>query len=275
MKLKPAIYFYIFISLALIAGSCTKSGSDPSCELIPFNAFSISDDKNLGIQVSNEINTTPAQYPLVARSANPSAYAYLESIRDKILNSGEVTHKADFAWELKIIKDDNTLNAFCTPGGYIYVYTGLIKFLDSEDDLAGVMGHEMAHADLRHSSKSMTTEYGLQTVLGVLLGNDTSLVTNIAKNLGTLKYSRCHESEADAYSVNYLSKTNYRCNSAATFFEKLLSTGQAGSTPAFLSTHPSPDDRVKAINDKATNIGCNTSTSGGTSAAYLAFKNSL
>jgi len=70
-------------------------------------------------------------------------------------------HKDDFAWQVKIIDDPETLNAFATPGGYIYVYTGLIKFLDTEDQLAGVMGHEIAHADLRHSTRQMTSSYGV------------------------------------------------------------------------------------------------------------------
>ena len=70
----------------------------------------------------------------------------------------------------RLIDDDKTLNAFCTPGGFIYVYTGLIKFLDSEDQLAGVMGHEIAHAALRHSTRQMTKVYGVQTLLQVATG---------------------------------------------------------------------------------------------------------
>ena len=67
--------------------------------------------------------------------------------------------------DLRIIHDDSTLNAFCTPGGYIYIYTGILKFLDSEDEFAGVLGHEIAHADLRHSTRQMTKQYGVQILL--------------------------------------------------------------------------------------------------------------
>lgn len=261
-------------ALIVTIGSCSKDDDGVECELIPFNAFTVTQDKELGLQVEAQIAAAPTEYPILAESQNPSAYAYLKGIRDKILNSGNVKYKTDFDWKLYIIKDDNTLNAFCTPGGNIYVYTGLIKFLDTEDDLAGVMGHEIAHADKRHSSKSMTTQYGVEAVLKIVLGTgDPNLLTQIASQLGSLKYSRCHESEADAASVDYLSGTSYRCNAAATFFQKLEAQGSSG-TPVFLSTHPAPANRIEDINKRAADKGCKT-TGNTTDAAYQTFKNSL
>ena len=203
------------------------------------------------------------------------AYEILYAMRDKILASGKVKYKTEFAWKLKIIKDPNTLNAFCTPGGYIYVYTGLINYLDNEDDLAGVLGHEIAHADLRHSTKSMTREYGVSTLLQILLGNEPGKLTEIAKGLAGLKYSRCHESEADEWSVIYLSPTTYKCDGAASFFAKLIATGQTGGTPTFLSTHPSPDNRVENITKFGTLKGCTNNTTPTPSATYALLKQSI
>jgi predicted Zn-dependent protease len=261
-------------SLILTFNGCSKDDDGIECELIPFNAFTVSQDRELGMQVEAQIAAAPIEYPIMPEQGNEAAYAYLRNIRDKILNSGNVKNKDNFEWKLYLIKDDNTLNAFCTPGGYIYVYTGLIKFLDTEDDLAGVIGHEIAHADKRHSSKSMTTQYGVDAVLKIVLGNgDPNLLTQIASQLGTLKYSRCHETEADAASVDYLSGTSYRCNGAATFFEKLKSMGGA-NTPTFLSTHPSPDNRVEDINKRAADKGCRT-TGSTSDPGYQTFKNSL
>ncbi|MFY8033168.1 MAG: M48 family metalloprotease, partial [Flexibacteraceae bacterium] len=95
----------------------------------------------------------------------------------------------------------------------------------------------------------------------------------IASQLGTLKYSRCHESEADAASVDYLSGTSYRCNGAATFFQKLEAQG-GSSTPTFLSTHPAPANRIEDINKRAADKGCRT-TGSTSDPAYQTFKNSL
>ncbi|HHJ50761.1 MAG TPA: peptidase M48, partial [Phaeodactylibacter sp.] len=105
------------------------------------NLFTIEQEQELGRQVKQEIESNPSEYPLLPEQGNEQVYQYIRSLRDYILNSGQLAHRNDFAWEVKIIKDDETLNAFCTPGGYIYVYSGLIKFLDNESELLGVLAH--------------------------------------------------------------------------------------------------------------------------------------
>lgn len=235
--------------------------------------ISLDDDKALGKQFDEEISKNTTEYPLLDPAQYATAYTYITKIRDKILNSGRVKHKDDFVWQVKIIKNDSVLNAFCTPGGYIYVYSGIIKYLEKEDDLAGVLGHEIAHADLRHTSHSIQTEQGISIIQEILLGKNYAAVANIAKQLGFLKYSRCHESQADEASVVYLSGTNYKCNGAASFFEKIAAQG-GSSTPVFLSTHPDPGKRVESINAKSTKLNCNVTTPAA-DADYTAFKASL
>lgn len=210
------------------------------------NFFSLEDDKTFGAQVAAEIDADTENYPVMDSAQYPQAYAYLYAIRDSILNSGNVVHKDDFPWRLRLIQDDSTLNAFCTPGGYIYVYTGIIKYLDSEDQFAGVMGHEIAHADERHSTAALTRQYGLDVLFSVLLGEDQGTLAQIAQGLASLKYSRGNESESDIRSVEYLYPTAYDARGAARFFEKIEESGGAGG-PEFLSTHPNPDNRVEAI----------------------------
>ncbi|TNE75601.1 MAG: peptidase M48, partial [Bacteroidetes bacterium] len=102
-----------------------------------FNIFSVQDDIALGAQVAAEIESDPAQFPILDSMQYPEAYQYVYKVRDKILNTGLIDFKDDFGWRLRIIHDDSTLNAFCTPGGYIYIYTGILKFLDDESQFAG------------------------------------------------------------------------------------------------------------------------------------------
>lgn len=219
------------------------------------NLFPVSDDIKLGAQVAKQIEDDPQQFPLLAERGNEELYRYVRGITAKILNSGNVKHKNDFKWQVKIIDDPKTLNAFCTPGGYIYVYTGLINYLDSEDQLAGVMGHEIAHADLRHSTRQMTKIYGVQTILAMISGKaEPGLMEQIALGLVNLKFSRGHETESDNHSVLYLCGTGYNAAGAAGFFEKIQKEG--GRTPQFLSTHPNPDNRVENIHEKAKTLGC-------------------
>lgn len=273
--MKKSIYTQLPSMIAIlgligILTSCTPGGSGG------LNLFSVTDDIAFGKQAQQEIANNPQQYPILDRSKYPVAYRYLDNMKNQILNSGAVNFKEQFAWELYIIHDDQTLNAFVTPGGYIYVYTGLMKYLDSEDQLAGVLGHEVAHADRRHSTRNLTKQYGLSVLLTALSGNNsnqlTQMVAGLAGNVVGLKFNRETEKEADDFSVIYLSKTQYQCNGAAGFFEKIMSQGNGQEPPQFLSTHPSSANRVQDINAKAQAIGCPTKPS---NSNYQALLNSL
>jgi predicted Zn-dependent protease len=118
------------------------------------------------------------------------------------------------------------------------------------------MAHEVAHADRRHSTENMTKAYGFSILLGVVLGNNASkleeIAADLAQGLGALAFSRKHEYEADEYAVRYTSETKYHPKGVAGFFEKLESSS---GTPEFLSTHPSPDNRVESIDEVWQGIG--------------------
>lgn len=218
------------------------------------NLFSVQQDKDLGAQVAAEIDGNKAEFPLLDSVQYRDVYQYVYNVRDKILNTGKVDFKDDFTWRLRIIHDDKTMNAFCTPGGYIYIYTGILKFLESEDEFAGVLAHEIAHADSRHSTRQMTKMFGIQILLDVLAGDATALKQITGALIG-LKFSRKHETEADEKSVQYLCPTDYNAAGGAGFFEKIEALGGAG-TPEFLSTHPDPGNRIEHFHNSAVILGC-------------------
>jgi predicted Zn-dependent protease len=246
--MKQLKYAFLF-SLFFVLSSCatTREGGG-------FNLFTPEQDLQLGQEVSKQIESDPGQFPILPERGNEEVYRYIRKITSKILNTGKVSYRDEFAWEVKIIDKGDVLNAFATPGGYIYVYTGLIKFLDSEDQLAGVMGHEIAHAAQRHSTRQMTKIYGVAALASVVTGNaDPGLLEQIALSLLSLKFSRSHETESDMFSVIYLCETDYNAAGAAGFFKKM--EGQ-GSPPEFLSTHPDPGNRIAEIEEKAKDMGC-------------------
>lgn len=236
------------------------------------NLFTIEDDKAFGAQVAAEIDRDNVTYPILDSAQYPMAYGYLYAIRDSILNSGNVVHKDDFNWRLRIVNDDSVLNAFCTPGGYIYVYTGIIKFLSAENEFAGVMGHEIAHADERNSTQALTKAYGIDVLFSILLGENQGTISQIAKGLINLSYSRDNESESDRRSIEYLYPTAYDARGVARFFEKIIDAG-GGSGPQFLSTHPNPENRVEAIIAHWESLGDKTVETFET--RYKQFQNSL
>ncbi len=253
--MKKAFYYFAIICLLV---QCKAAGTGV------INLFSIQDDIKLGQQLRDEIANTPAEYPLLSPTQYPKAYQHLQRITDNILNSGALKYRNEFEWKLYIIHDDKTLNAFVTPGGYIYVYTGLIKYLTSEDELAGVMGHEIAHADRRHSTNNLTKQHGITILLSIALGKNPGQLGQILQGmtgkLAGLKFSRATETDADAQSVIYLSKTGYSCTGTAGFFEKMMTQG-GQQQPQWLSTHPAHENRVNDIKAKAQEIGCSTDMS--------------
>jgi len=261
-----------FLMAVLILGALTTCSKNDNP--IPITIFSVQDDIDLGKKVDQEIMGTPAEYPILDSAQYAAAYANLYRIRNKILASGKLSHPADFQWKCRIIRNDTVINAFCVPGGNMYFYTGIIKLLDNEAQFAGVMAHEMAHADLRHTSEQLTVAYGESLLLSLILGNNPSqlaeLAAALAQGLGDLAYSRTHEYESDAAAVRYLYPTSYDAASLGDFFTKI---GGQPTLPAFLSTHPSPEDRLAKINEVFNSLG-------GVHGqlypeAYLQFKNSL
>lgn len=245
----------IFLLFALVLATSASWNCSALKKAGNLNLFTIEDDKALGKQVSEEIAKDPAKYPVLAEKGNEEVYKYIRGLTTQLLRSGKVAHANDFDWQVQIIKDDKTLNAFAVPGGHLYVYTGLIKYLDTEDQLAGVMGHEIAHAAQRHSTQQMTKLYGLDALRQIATGQkDPGLLAQIALSLATLKFSRSHEAEADEYSVIYLCDTGLNAAGAAGFFEKIQ--GKGGNPPEFLSTHPDPGNRIKDIKAEAQKLGC-------------------
>ncbi len=235
--------------------------------------FSIEDDIKLGRQVADEIASQPQQYPVLDEARYPEAYRQLRRILGNVLLSPDVQYRDRFAYqEIKIIADDNTLNAFATPGGHIYVYSGLIKFLDTEDQFAGVLGHEIAHSERRHTSRALQRQLGIQLLLDIVLGKNQGAVSQVLVGIGSLRFSRDAETEADEYSVRYLKATAYQCNGAAGFFNKMEEQGGA-AIPEFLSSHPSPGNRIENINALADELKCNKNQLNPNS--YEAFKRSL
>lgn len=269
--------YTLFFSFILMLGSC---GTDKNGDRV---LFTIEDDIKLGAQVARQVDSTyRANGQLLERNSSSTnlrqAYVHLDKIVERVLNSGQVSYRTEFPWQVTLINDPENLNAFATPGGHIYVFTGLIKYLDSEDQLAGVLGHEIAHADQRHTIKQLQKQYGISFLLSLFLNENSGdlqrTVGQIGGQLAGLKFSRDYERESDNFSVMYLAGTDYyACDGAAGFFQKMQTLEQNGNPPEFVSTHPSPGNRIEAIQLKAQQQGCKTTVTPST--GYAQFKRNL
>ncbi len=265
--------FIIVLLIPLTLIHCeNEDGSEPKNTDDDFNLFSIERDKELGRKFSKQIESDTSDYDVLDSATNPEPYDFIYRVRDNILENATINYQNEFKWQVRIIQD-TTLNAFCTPGGYIYFYTGLIKYLENEADFAGVMGHEIAHAAERHSTEQLTKKYGQSIIVSIVFGSDPGKLVQIANGLATLKFSRGDEKEADNRGVEYLNPTAYDARGVAGFFEKLQEEGDAGAVPQFLSTHPSPDNRVENITNKWEELGSKKGKEFPN--RYAKFKNSL
>ena len=237
-------------------------------------------DVQLGYQTSQQILNTPEEYPLLSEEDYPEAYEYLNKMVGRITKTPELKYKQIFAYDsVRIINNDSILNAFCTPGGYIYVYTGIIKYLKQEDHLAGVLGHEIAHAEMRHSAMKLQKDYGRQAVISFLvLANPSTtigglIMADVLNDLTGLRYGRSQEAEADEWSVKYLTGSGYACNGAAGFFEQMINDGDDVRIPEVLSTHPDSRKRVRDIKAMASDSGCSVELAD--NSGWEAFQNML
>ena len=241
--------------------------------------FSVENDVELGRQTVRSIEDDPQKFPLLSQEDYPEAYRHLRRLVREIVGSKDIQYADLFAYDnVRIIHDDNVLNAFCAPGGFIYVYSGLIRYLDAEDHLAGVLGHEIAHAERRHSSLRLQKEYGTRKLLELAVwspavGLGDVIMAKMLTELTTLGYSRDQEADSDRLSVHYLADSDYACDGAAGFFEKLLGQGDNVAVPELLSDHPDSKARISDIKTEAAKLGCSTRLRDQT--AWLQFKASL
>lgn len=247
------------------------------------NLFSTAEDVKLGEDLDKEIQSKPNEFPLLKN--NPDITNYVSDLGRYILNtSPKIQYKNVFPYKFQVI-NDTIVNAFCTPGGFIYVYTGLMKFIDNEATLAGVVAHEIAHAELRHMTQRLTSYYGMSMLMSIVLGNNPNAAVEIAANLfvglGFLANSRSDEQEADDYSIKYLMTSKYYPGGIQYFFDKILKKQQAtgnvgGGFERLLATHPLPQDRIQNVKDQMKKYKIvNDSTKGIYRDEYQIFKSKL
>ncbi len=181
-------------------------------------------------------------------SKDPRLNAMLLRVGQKIAKEA---NQADFKWEFKLIESKEQ-NAWCMPGGKVAFYTGILPTLQNEAGMAVVMGHEVAHAVMRHSGQRISQTMLVQLGLSVaeLSFSNSKHKNQLMGLLGAgatvgviLPYSRGHESEADTIGLRYMAKAGYDPQEAVRFWQRFSSSAK-GAPPEFLSTHPAGSTRI-------------------------------
>lgn len=259
MYLKKETMFYKILSFALLLAVVT------ACATV-----AVTGRKQLSLVSSDEINQMSAQqYKEVIQkgpiSTNQEQTAMVKRVGVRIQKAveqymaekGLSNQLAGFNWEFNLIQDDKTVNAWCMPGGKVAFYTAIIPICKDEQGVAVVMGHEVAHAIANHGaermSQGMLAEFGLSTI-GAAMGQNPTATQQIfaqaigmGTNVGMLKFSRNHESEADHMGLIFMAMAGYDPSSAPKFWERMATLSGGQQPPEFLSTHPSHETRINDL----------------------------
>ncbi|HXG94765.1 MAG TPA: M48 family metalloprotease [Blastocatellia bacterium] len=226
-----ALVVIMFLPVASIAQTRVKPG---------WNFFSIKDDVEFGREASREVEK---QMPLVR---DPIVQGWIDELGHRLSSK---TSMPNLPWQFHVT-NSREINAFALPGGFVYVNRGLIEITNDESELAGVLGHEMAHVTLRHGTNQLTKALLLQlplAVLGQMKGTAGVIgkIGLVGMSLAFLKFSRSAEQNADILGVQTMTRAGYDPRGMTTIFEKLQREG--GNGPQFLSDHPNPENRIKRI----------------------------
>ena len=185
----------------------------------------------------------------------------VQAVAQKLIAQTEVfrTDAKSWDWQVNVIKDD-TVNAWCMPGGKIVVYTGIIDFLSLTDgELAAIMGHEISHALKEHSREQSSKQYVQQTGIAIVsqvagLSQTGQTVLALGMQYGvTLPFSRECETEADNMGTELMARAGYDPHEAINVWNKMNKLS-SGSVPEILSTHPSNDSRIKNLTSIAEKV---------------------
>ncbi|MHC4425401.1 MAG: M48 family metalloprotease [Planctomycetota bacterium] len=195
-------------------------------------------DLELGRKYAPEI-----EKEMGGRIEDDSLQSYIDSVGQKI---ARISHRSDWEYHFAALKDDS-VNAFALPGGYIFVTKGMLEHLETEAQLAAVLAHEMVHVVARDTSNAMSNQIGMGLLLSAVTSEETSQGVLTAANLTSkiigLRYSRKDEREADLGGLSYMVAAGYNPNGMVETMQ-MLEEQQKSKTIEFLSSHPSPENRV-------------------------------
>ncbi|MBS1977012.1 MAG: M48 family metallopeptidase [Bacteroidetes bacterium] len=217
-------------------------------ELIPMSA-----QQYQGIVQKGPLSKNAEQAAMIRRVGERVQHA----VEQFMANSGRSADLAGFSWEFNLIDDPNTVNAWCMPGGKVAFYTAILPICKDENGVAIVMGHEVAHAIANHGrermSQQMLEQFGINT-LSTLMGQNPTAANQLllqavgaGAQVGMLKFSREHESEADHMGLIFMAMAGYDPNQAPIFWQRMSTMSGGQQPPEWLSTHPSHETRIKDL----------------------------
>jgi predicted Zn-dependent protease len=230
------------LALGFMLAGCATTGPGGKKSFI---LISTPQEVSLGAQFDDQIKTDAKTF------GDQEWQQYFNQIGQSVV---AVCDRKDIEYHFTVIESDD-VNAFATPGGYVYIYTGLLKLMDNEAQLAAVTAHEISHIVARHSVKRLQSAMGISLIEQLAFGGERSVLrdaVNLGVGIALQGYSRENEHEADEYGVLYMTQAGYNPEGAIELFEKLASLGehQPNVFEQLASSHPDTQARIAAVNQQ-------------------------
>lgn len=251
--MKKWVILYVLLGVACVGCTQVPITGRRQFKLLPASTLnSMALDEYQQFLRSHPLSTDAQKVAQVKRVGERIQRAVTNYFRIK----KQTKYIAGYKWEFNLV-EENTVNAWCMPGGKVVVYTGLLPVALNDDGLAVVMGHEIAHAIANHGNERMSEGLAVQAggaALSVALNNKSPQTQDlfmkaygVGANVGALlPFSRLHESEADELGLIFMAMAGYNPDEAVAFWRR-MDDASKGGPPEFLSTHPSHSTRIERI----------------------------
>ncbi|RMA57773.1 peptidase M48-like protein [Ulvibacter antarcticus] len=236
----------IFIGLAIVAFAffkkCSNTEENPYTGKSQLISLTTEEEIAIGLQSAPQM---AQEYGGLYQDAE--AQAYVDMVGAKLVNNS-IAKQTPYQYDFHLLADPNTINAFALPGGQIFITYALYSKLQNEDQLAGVLGHEVGHVLGRHSAERIANTEFWQTISqGASVGADAGgLVSGIGQNV-LLGNGRGDELESDDLGVRFMLKAGYNPREMIGVMQILKDAAGPSRVPEFQSTHPDPDNRIENI----------------------------
>jgi predicted Zn-dependent protease len=239
----------VIVVALLVGGSTAACSSQQAAELL----ISPDQENMLGAELKAEMEKGSMDMPPIHYLQEPILKAYIAGLADKVVSIGKM-RRPDFTWSIEVIDDDTQVNAFATPGGYLYVYSGLLRAADNEAEVVCVLGHEVGHVLARHFAQQLVKMYTVEGLIAIALGKNPGALSQLAANVLAqgylLAHSRENETEADEYGARLGSQAGFDPNGLVTFFQKLgMLEGQTPAILKYTMSHPLTADRITHVQE--------------------------
>lgn len=245
MNYKARIIIGIVIALIAVISYFMKTDENPVTGEKQKVSLTVDEEIKLGLQSAPEMI---AEFGGEYRDSK--LQAYVDRVGNKIVQSTEAG-SSPYKFEFHLLADAKTVNAFALPGGQIFITYALLSRLKNEDQLAGVLGHEIGHVVNRHSAEHIAKQeltQGLIQATDIATG-DPSVISRFVGSMINMKYGREDELESDEYGVKYMSQAGYDPAAMIDVMIILKEASGGGKQPEFMSTHPSPENRIEKLKE--------------------------